>query len=183
MSGAVVRLSLWRQVRRVDVTDELAGGHRYHYADAFELRLEGPDPVSPRTWLSAGLDDSPAVLTTLTALLLGVRDERATAPDDLSDWTVRESTPDLIRVERTLPLLHVVLIGRRLDTSGRRLTTLLSYQRPVLSRLVWTVVGVGHRLLVRRLICHGLSAATVGAGPARSAAPPGHGAQPSGRQP
>jgi hypothetical protein len=178
-----VRLSLWRQVRRVDVTDELAAGHRSDYAEAFELRLAQPDPLSPRTWLSAGLDDSPAVLTVLTALLLGVRDERTTAPDDLSDWTVRESTPEVIHVERTLPLLHVVLIGRRLGSSGRRLTTLVSYERPVLSRAMWAFVGVGHRLLVRRLLCNGLTAATVGAGRTGPADRPGEDAERRGSQP
>lgn len=154
--------SRFRQVRRVEVTDELAAGRRFDYADAFELRLAAPDPVAPRSWLAAGLEDSPAVVQLLTSLLLGVRDEPATA-DELADWRVLESTPDLIHVERSLPLLHVVLIGRRLGSSGRRLTTLLSYERPVLSRLVWTFVGVGHRLGVRRLISHGTPSTTVAA--------------------
>lgn len=161
--------SLIRRVHRIPVTEEVAAARRFDYGDAFALRLPVPDPLPPRTWLAAGLEDSPAVTTLLTSLLLGVRDQPASAPDDLTDWRVIESTPDVIHIERSLPLLNVVLIGRRLGSSGRQLTTLLTYERPVLSRLLWTVIGVGHRLLVRRLMCHGVTAGTVA--PSRPAEP------------
>lgn len=138
------------------MTDEIAAAGSYDYADAFEVHLSAPDPLAPRTWLACGLEDSPASVRLLTTLLLGVRDDPETFPEDLTDWHVIESTADLIHVERSLPLLHVVLVGRRLGSSGRRLTTLLTYERPVLSRLLWAVIGVGHRLGVRRLICYGI---------------------------
>jgi hypothetical protein len=34
-------------VRRVSVTDLIAAARRYDYAEAFKLRLEGPDRCSP----------------------------------------------------------------------------------------------------------------------------------------
>ena len=156
--------SIFRQVRRVQVTDELAAGRQYDYADSFELHAGAPDALAPRSWLGAGLEDSPALIRAIAAVLLKVQDEPTAAVEDLADWQVLESTPDLIYIERSLPLLQVTLIGRRLGSSGRRLTTLLKYRRPVLSRLLWTFAGVGHRLGVRRLICHGLPAAPTGAG-------------------
>jgi hypothetical protein len=158
--------SLFRQVRRVAVTDELATGQRYDYADSFEVDAGVPDPLAPRSWLAAGLEDSPAIVRVLATVLLRVQDEPAANVEDLVDWEVLESTPELIYIERSLPLLHVTLIGRRLGSSGRRLTTLLTYRRPLLSRSLWAFAGVGHRLGVRRLICHGLPARTAVAGAA-----------------
>jgi len=144
-----MRRPLVLRVHRAAVADEAVAGHQFDYADAFEVQLPEPDPLAPREWLARGL----------TALLLRVRDEAGTSPDDLADWQVIESTSDVIHIERCLPLLHVVVVGRRLGSSGRRLTTLLRFQRPVLSRLLWTFVGVGHRLAVRRLLCHGATTA------------------------
>ncbi len=45
--------------RRVEVTDPIAAARRYDYADAFELRLEGPDRCSPEEWVRAGVDATP----------------------------------------------------------------------------------------------------------------------------
>src|SRR3712207_8745252 len=39
---------------RVSVTDPIAAARRYDYADAFELRLEGPDRCSSGAWVRAG---------------------------------------------------------------------------------------------------------------------------------
>lgn len=160
-----MRRPLVLSVHRVEISDEAVAGRQFDYADAFEVHLPAPDPLAPREWLARGLDDSPAVVQALTALLLRVRDEAGTSPDDLLDWQVIESTSDVIHIERCLPLLHVALVGRRLGSSGRRLTTLLIFQRPVLSRLMWTFVGVGHRLAVRRLLCHGAGVAPAAGGP------------------
>lgn len=164
-----MRASAKHRTHRIQVIDELAPAGSFDYADAFEVHLSSPDVLAPRSWLARGLDDSPAAVQLLTSLLLRVRDEPTTSPEDLSDWHVIASTADLIHIERTLPLLHVVLVGRRLDPFGRRLTTLLTYERPVLSRVLWTFIGIGHRLAVRRLICHGIpSSGAVGGDTARA---------------
>jgi hypothetical protein len=55
-------------------------------------------------------------------------------------------------MEQTIPLMRVVLVGRRVGTSGRRFTSLLYFTRPVPARLVWALVGIGHRWMVRRLL-------------------------------
>lgn len=96
----------------------------------------------------------------LTSILLGVRDDPAARPEELADWTVLESTTDVIHIERSLPLMHVTLVGRRL-ASGRRLTTILTYDRPAVARPLWAVIGIGHRWAVKRLLHHGVPEAPV----------------------
>ena len=49
-------------VRRVSVTEPVAAARRHDYADAFGLRLEGPDRCSPEEWVRAGVDATPARL-------------------------------------------------------------------------------------------------------------------------
>jgi hypothetical protein len=113
-------------------------------------------------WLSRGLDDSPAIIQFLTAALLRVRDEPTAQPEDLADWVVVESTPEVTHIERSLPLMHVTIVARRL-TGGRRLTSLLTFHRPSVARPLWAVLGFGHRIGAKRLIRYGLPGATAGA--------------------
>ncbi len=144
---------LARQVRQVEVTDPVAAARRYDYADAFEVRLPEPDGDAPETWVLAGLDDSPAVVEWIASLLLGHGGAPSTSTDRVVDgWRVVESTPEVVHLEQSLPLMHVVVVGRRVGLSGRMLTSVLHFERPVLARLVWAVVGVGHRRMVRRLL-------------------------------
>lgn len=139
------------EVRRVEVTDPVATGRRYDYADAFQVRLPEPDLAAPEAWVRAGMGGTPAVVDWI-ASLLGHRSEPFPSPDMVEGFRVVRSTSEVVHLEQSLPLMHVVLVGRRVGSSVRELTTLLTYQRPVLARLVWAVVGVGHRLTVRRVI-------------------------------
>ena len=144
---------LAQQVRRVGVTDPVAAGRRYDYADAFEVRLPEPDGDAPETWVLAGMDDSPAVVEWIATVLLGHGSAPSTSTDRVVDgWRVVESTSEVVHLEQSLPLMHVVVVGRRIGSSGRMLTSVLHFERPVLARLVWAVVGVGHRRMVRRLL-------------------------------
>lgn len=145
--------------RRVPVTERVAAATRYDYADAFELSVPGSDPLEPREWLSRGLDDSPAIIEFLTSALLGIRDKPTARPEDLADWIVVESTPELIHVERSLPLMRVTIVARRL-AAGRRLTSVLAFNRPAIARPLWAVLGIGHRFGAKRLLSYGLPAAT-----------------------
>lgn len=138
---------LAQQVRQVEVRDPVALSRRYDYADAFEVRMPDPDPDSPETWVRTGMADTSALVGWMTTRL-GVSD----APGTIFGFRIVESGPELVHLEQSLPLLEVVLIGRRVGSSGRMLTSVLSYRRPVLGRLVWAVVGIGHRRAARRLI-------------------------------
>lgn len=141
---------LVKNVRQVEVTDQIATGRRYDYADAFEVHLPEPDPVTPETWVRAGMDDSPAVVEWIAARL-GMGDGPARSTDQ-TDGRVVESNADVVQMEWSLPLMRVVVVGRRIGPSGRRLTSVLYFERPVLARLIWAVVGIGHRRMARRLI-------------------------------
>lgn len=144
---------LAQQVRRVGVTDPVATGRRYDYADAFEVRLPMLDGDAPETWVLAGMDDSPAVVEWIATVLLGHGSAPCTSTDRVVyGWRVVESTSEVVHLEQSLPLMHVIVVGRRVGSSGRMLTSVLQFERPVLARLVWAVVGVGHRRMVRRLL-------------------------------
>ena len=142
-----------QQVRRVGVTDPIAAARRYDYADAFEIRLPEPDGDAPETWVLAGMDDSPAVVEWIATVVLGHGSAPPTSTDRVVDgWRVVESTSEVVHLEQSLPLMHVVVVGRRVGSSGRMLTSVLHFERPVLARLIWAVVGVGHRRMVRRVL-------------------------------
>lgn len=141
------------QVHRVTVTDPVATARRYDYADAFEIRFPEPDGDAPETWVLAGMDDSPAVVEWIATVLLGHGSAPSTSTDRVEDgWRMVESTSEMVHLEQSLPLMHVVVVGRRVGSSGRMLTSVLQFERPVLARLVWAVVGMGHRRMVRRLL-------------------------------
>ncbi len=142
---------LARRVRRVAVTDPIAAARRHDYADAFEVRLPGPDPLPPEAWVRAGLDATPGFVDRIVGLL-GFRDAPAPAADRLSVFRIVASDPEVVHLEASVPLLRVVMVGRNVGSGRRRLTTLVRYERPVLARLVMTVIGVGHRWAATRVI-------------------------------
>lgn len=142
---------LTRQVRRVRVTDPIAAARRYDYADAFEVRLPGPDPYTPETWVRAGLAATPGWVDRVVGLL-GIGSAPESSADHVDVFRIVESGPDVVQLETSLPLMDVVLVGRNVEPKRRMLTTTLRYERPVLARLIWVIVGIGHRWAVRRVI-------------------------------
>lgn len=133
--------------RRVEVTDPIATAWRYDYADAFAIDLPAPDTVAPAVWVRAGLDATPPAVDWIVRLL-GMRP----SADPLDDWQIRESDPEVIHLEMSLPMMHVVVVGRRVGPARRMFTSALTYRRPVLARLLWTVIAPAHRRYARRLI-------------------------------
>ena len=142
---------LAQQVHRVRVTDPIAAARRYDYADAFEVRLPEPDPYSPETWVRAGLESTPGWVKWVVGLL-GLGSAPESSADHVSFFRIVESDPEVIHLEATLPLMHVVLVGRQVEPTRRMLTTVLHYERPVLARLIWAIVGIGHRRTVPQVI-------------------------------
>jgi transglutaminase-like putative cysteine protease len=147
---------LAQQVRRVEATDPIAAARRYDYADAFEVRLPEPDPYSPETWVRAGLAATGGVVKRIVGLL-GLRRAPGSSADHVGGFQVIESGPDVVHLETTLPLMRVVLVGRRVEPTRRMLTTVLHYERPVLARLVWAIVGLGHRRTAPQVITSKIS--------------------------
>ena len=133
------------RVRRVGVTDPIAAARRHDYADAFELRLEGPDRCSPEEWVRAGVDATPAWIKRI-----------AGARDGLGSARIIESDVDVVVLEDSDPLIDTVMVGRNVEPERRVLTTVLGYRRPLLARAVWTFVGILHRRTARQVVAGGL---------------------------
>jgi len=144
------------RVRRVEVTDPLAAERRYDYADAIEARLPEPDAHSPETWIRAGLEASPGAVKKIVRLL-GLRPAPVSSADRVGAFRILESGPEVVHLETSLPLMRVVLVGRRVEPTRRMLTTILYYERPVLARLVWALVGLAHRRTTPQVITSKLS--------------------------
>jgi hypothetical protein len=132
------------QVRRVRVTDPIAAARPHDYADAFELRLEEPDGLSPEEWVRAGVDATPAWIKRV-----------AGHADGLGSARIVESSAEVVVLEDSDPLMDTVMIGRNLEPQRRVLTTVLHYRRPVPARAVWALVGVLHRRTAKRLVAGG----------------------------
>jgi hypothetical protein len=138
---------LARQVRRVGVTDPIAAARGYDYADAFEVRLPEPDQYPPETWVRAGVDATPAWIKRIAGH----------AGDGLGSARIVESDADVVVLEDSDPLMHTVLVGRNVEPTRRVLTTVLRYERPVLARLIWAIVGMVHRRTARQVITNKIS--------------------------
>lgn len=133
------------RVRRVSVTDPIAAARRYDYADAFELRLEGPDPRSPEEWVRAGVDATPAWIKRIAGHADGVSSSR-----------IVESDADVVVLEDSDALMDAVMVGRNVEPDRRVLTTVLRYRRPLLARAVWAFVATLHRRTARKVVAGGL---------------------------
>lgn len=140
-----------RRVRQVGVTDPIADARHYDYADAFELRLPEPDLYSPETWVRAGLESVPGVVDRIVGLL-GYHNPTESSADNVEMFRIVRSDPEVVHLEASLPLLHVVMVGRNVEPTRRMLTSILTYERPVLARLVWAIVGLGHRRMAPYVI-------------------------------
>lgn len=146
------RNTLVKLVRRIEAVDPIvttAGG--FDYTDAFEVQLPVPDREPPEVWVRAGMGSTPAWADWAAAALLGIRQADAET-DELAGGQVVESTSEAVHLEYSLPLMRVTVVGRRIGSSGRMLTTGLRFTRPWAARVVWSVVGNGHRYMARRLL-------------------------------
>jgi hypothetical protein len=135
------------RARRVGVTDPIAAARRRDYADAFELRLAGPDRCAPDEWVPAGVDATPAWIKRI-----------AGHADGLGSARIVESDVDVVVLEDSDPLMDTVMVGRNVEPERRVLTTVLRYRRPLLARAVWALVGMLHRRTARQVVAGGLRA-------------------------
>lgn len=150
MAGSGAKADVPPRGRRVGVTDPIAAGCSYDYADAFELRLPEPDRCSPEVWVRAGVDATPTWIKWI-----------AGSPDGLGSARIVESAAAVVVLETTDSLMDTLMVGR--NAGDRRvLTTVLRYRRPLLTRIVWAFVGVLHRRTARRVVAGGLAQADPG---------------------
>jgi hypothetical protein len=136
------------QVTRIPVQ----AGIDYDYADAFAIELPAPDTTSPERWLGDAFIRLPRVVDLITTRL-GFS-SAGSAP--LDGWQIRANDPDLVHLVTDLPMAHIDFVGRNTSPTRRTLTTLLTYRRPWLGRLVWLLVAPVHRRTARWILRTGL---------------------------
>jgi hypothetical protein len=137
-------------VRQVPVVDPIAAGWAGDYADAFEVELAGPDRCRPEEWVRAGIGSTPGWVKRVVRLLGFGRGP--IAQGQVGPWRVVESTAEVVHLETSLPLMDVLMVGRRVPGDRRTLTSVLRYRRPWAARLVWAVIGPGHRRTARGVL-------------------------------
>src|SRR5215207_1456883 len=138
----------------VAVDDPRAAGA--DYADAFEIRLPAPDGRTAEQWIRDALERLPAPLRLVVVLVhrhvLRFRLAPLGAAGTVLGWRMAIDEPDIVVLETSSSLLDATLVGRRAEPTRTSITTALRYQRPVLARVVWTVVGPLHRRIAPLLL-------------------------------
>jgi uncharacterized protein DUF2867 len=137
--------------RRSVVADETCD-----YADAFEVSVSTPDTRTAEEVVRAGLEGAPGWLgmMVLIAHRYVLRFELAPAgtPNHIMGWEVLSADHDVMRLRATGSLMEGMLVARRAGPSAVVLETYVTYRRPVLARIVWTVVGPIHRVVAPYLL-------------------------------
>ena len=126
----------------------------YDYADAFEIRLPASDPRTAEGFARDALEHAPC------------RCARRYRSD--GDCSVSGSAPDLprsrvrgtdhrpestlVRLEVRSPLMHGVIVGRRLEPTRFVVATYVTYKRPRATRPLWAALSPVHRFLAKRLL-------------------------------
>jgi hypothetical protein len=145
------------KARRVPFDEPLPSGFStYDYADAYDVEIAATDPRSAEEFAREALERSPAALRRFIVsahrYVLRFRLAPLDAPGHVLGWRIVEATPDLVRLEAESPLARATLVGRRVEPTRVRLTTVLAYRRPVIIRAIWTAVGPAHRRIAPYLL-------------------------------
>lgn len=72
--------------------------------------------------------------------MLGLSDETESA-HYLGPFQTVASDPEVVHLEAGIPLMSIVMVGRRVEPAKRVLTTALYFKRPVLARIAWAAIG------------------------------------------
>ena len=149
------------QRTEVVVPGFLVGSPAYDYADAFEIDLPAAEPRSPEQLFRAALDNAawlqrgvPVVHRHMLRFRLGPR----LSADHILGWRIVNSSPDVIHLEASGPLIRGVIVGRRTSHSTAIFTTFVSYASRPPARIVWAVVGPLHRRVAPYLLQRGVAA-------------------------
>jgi hypothetical protein len=142
----------------VVVPEFLVGSPAYDYADAFEIDLPAAETRSPEQLFRAALDDAawlqrwvPVVHRHMLRFRLGPR----LSTDHILGWRIVSSSPDVIHLEASGPLIRGVIMGRRTSQSTAIFTTFVFYAW-VPARIVWAVAAPLHRRVAPYLLERGV---------------------------
>ncbi|MET9318240.1 hypothetical protein ABZX12_41015 [Kribbella sp. NPDC003505] len=143
--------ALRSQVRRIGIDDCLAAPEPHDYADAFEVQVPLGDVCRPEAWVRAGLELTPAWVKRVIGGF-GSRKQAAPTAGRSGPFRMVHTDESEVRLEATLSFVRVTMIGRNRDNARRVLLTVLNFERPVIGRLIWVLLGVGHRWAAPRII-------------------------------
>lgn len=128
--------------------EPLLRGARADDADAFAVAVHPGDERTAEQWLRSGLEGAPAWMRILIVVvhrrLLRFRLGPMSSPAHVLGWSVEHAEPEVVRISAGGPLLRAVIVGRRV-ADRVVLTTSCHYERPRLTRALWTAVGPVHR--------------------------------------
>jgi hypothetical protein len=128
----------------------------YDYADAFATPMDAADGRSAEELVRAGLGQVPRWLGMVVFLVqrhvLRLELASGSSPNHVLGWEILTAERDCIRLGAAGPLLHGVLVARRVPPSTAVLETFVSYRRPVPARIAWTVVAPIHRAVAQDLL-------------------------------
>lgn len=137
---------------RVDVTDPIAlAGGPWDYADAFEVGFTEPDAAPPVDWIRAGMAATPKLVDWI-ARAMSLGESTPASPHEFSGFLIVASTPDLLHLHGEDGLMRTTMIARQVGPTGRRLTTVLRFRRPALTRALWALIAPLHRRTARQLL-------------------------------
>ena len=131
----------------------------YDYADAYAIQLPQPDSRTAEEFVRCALEQAASPIRRTIRIahryVLRVRLGPRSSRDHVFGWKIAVSTPEVVRLEAVSPLLgRAIIVGRRVDSTGMRLTTCIKFHRPTLGRAIWAVVGPLHRRIAPYLLEH-----------------------------
>ena len=143
----------------------LLGEGRWDYADAFEVGVSERDRRSAEQWVRYAFEQAPWAVRWTARIaqrdLLRLRLARGSG--HIVGWRIRTSRPDVIHLEAQSPLLHAAIVARKPEPTCLVVSTYVSYDRPWLARVVWSIVAPVHRQVARYLLGRAGAAGPAGA--------------------
>src|SRR5207244_3389798 len=130
-----------------DISDEirsLGTMDSHDYVDVFTITTTAAGDWSPEQWARAAVDFAAGVAGQFVwRVLLGLRLERRSTPDDVAGWTIVGRGDGLVVLEAASWFLTAQIVVRVGDGQVS-VATFIRYDRLV-AALVWPPLSVGHR--------------------------------------
>ena len=146
------------RARRVPVAaeEQLGGGDRHDYADAFEIRLREPDARTAEEFVRFALEEASRLVRWIIWIahryLIRFRLAPRLSKDHILGWESLRSEPDVVVLQAMSPFLRGVIVGRKVDPTRAVITTYVFYTRPAVCRVLLKIIGPVHRRIAPYLL-------------------------------
>jgi predicted oxidoreductase len=130
-----------------NISDEirsLSTMDRHDYVDVFSITTSAAEDWSPEQWARAGVDFAAGLAGQfIWRVLLGLRLDRRSSPDNVAGWKVVDRGDGLIVLEAASWFLTAQVVVRVGDGQVT-IATFIRYDRAI-GALVWSPLSIGHR--------------------------------------